>query len=143
VKEIAEALKVSPAKIRKRIAYLLEKNRFPIKRDIDTATKEMPVEEEVVEVRYRYDWRPEYAGLSKADGYDKSRKFCQTMLDLSATKLYTRSDINDISTLVGWSVWERRGGWFTLPDGRHRPSCRHMWVQQLVVKKGTTVKRVV
>jgi hypothetical protein len=143
VKEIAEALKVSPAKIRKRIAYLLEKNRFPISRDIDIATKETPVEEEVVEVRYRYDWRPEYAGLSKADGYDKSRKFCQTMLDLSATKLYTRSDINDIGQLVGWNVWERRGGWFTLPNGNHRPSCRHMWVQQLVVKKGTTVKRVV
>ena len=143
VKEMAEALKVSPAKIRKRIAYLLEKNRFPISRDIDIATKEKPVEEEVVEVRYRYDWRPEYAGLSKADGYDKSRKFCQTMLDLSATKLYTRSDINDIGQLVGWNVWERRGGWFTLPNGNHRPSCRHMWVQQLVVKKGTTVKRVV
>ena len=81
--------------------------------------------------------------LSKADGYDKSRKFCQVMMDLSATRLYTRDDINQLTALMGYSVWERRGGWFTLPSGLHRPSCRHMWVQQLVMKKGKEVSKIV
>jgi hypothetical protein len=114
-----------------------------LKSGIGQATKEEKVPEPIVEVRYRYDWRPEYRGLSKADGYDKSRKFCQVMMDLSSARLYTRDDINQLTALMGYSVWERRGGWLTLEDGRHRPSCRHMWVQQLVIKKGTKVERIV
>ena len=143
VEEMAKEFGVSKARIRKRIQYLLQVNKYPLKRGIDEATKEEKVPEPVVEVRYRYDWRPEYRGLSKADGYDKSRKFCQVMMDLSATRLYTRDDINQLTALMGYSVWERRGGWFTLPSGLHRPSCRHMWVQQLVMKKGKEVSKIV
>ncbi len=65
------------------------------------------------------------------------------MMDLAETKLYTRKDIDAISKLVGIDVWEQRGGWLTLADGRHRPSCRHMWQQQLVVKKDGQISRVV
>ena len=143
VEEMAKEFGVSKARIRKRIQYLLQVNKYPLKRGIDEVTKEEKVPEPVVEVRYRYDWRPEYRSLSKADGYDKSRKFCQVMMDLSATRLYTRDDINQLTALMGYSVWERRGGWFTLPSGLHRPSCRHMWVQQLVMKKGKEVSKIV
>jgi hypothetical protein len=143
VEEMAKEFGVSKARIRKRIQYLLQVNKYPLKRGIGEATKEEKVPEPIVEVRYRYDWRPEYRGLSKADGYDKSRKFCQVMMDLSSARLYTRDDINQLTALMGYSVWERRGGWLTLEDGRHRPSCRHMWVQQLVIKKGTQVERIV
>ena len=143
VEEMAREFGVSKARIRKRIQYLLQVNKYPLKRGIGEATKEDKVPEPIVEVRYRYDWRPEYRGLSKADGYDKSRKFCQVMMDLSSARLYTRDDINQLTALMGYSVWERRGGWLTLEDGRHRPSCRHMWVQQLVIKKGTQVERIV
>jgi hypothetical protein len=143
VEEMAKEFGVSKARIRKRIQYLLQVNKYPLKRGIGQATKEEKVPEPIVEVRYRYDWRPEYRGLSKADGYDKSRKFCQVMMDLSSARLYTRDDINQLTALMGYSVWERRGGWLTLEDGRHRPSCRHMWVQQLVIKKGTQVERIV
>jgi hypothetical protein len=143
VEEMAKEFGVSKARIRKRIQYLLQINKYPLKRGIGEATREEKVPEPIVEVRYRYDWRPEYGGLSKADGYDKSRKFCQVMMDLSSARLYTRDDINQLTALMGYSVWERRGGWLTLEDGRHRPSCRHMWVQQLVIKKGTQVERIV
>ena len=143
VKEMSKEFGVTQAKIKERIQYLMDKNKYPIKEAIDESIKkEKPKTDELVFVMYRYDWRSEYKNLSREDGYDKSRKFCQTMMDLAETKLYTRDDINAISALVGYSVWERRGGWLTLPDGRHRPSCRHQWVQQLVIKKDGEIKRI-
>jgi hypothetical protein len=53
-------------------------------------------------------------------------------------KLYSRSDIETISERVGYSVWDRRGGWWTEPNGDHSPSCRHIWVANIVLKKEPT-----
>lgn len=139
-KEMAKDLDIPIAKLKERIQYLLDNNKYPIKEAIGDKAKE--AEEPMVYTMYKYAWRPEYRNLSEEDGYDRSRKFCQVMMDLAETKLYSRKDIDAISTLVGYSVWERRGGWFTLPDGRHRPSCRHMWLQQLVIKKDGEISRV-
>ena len=59
------------------------------------------------------------------------------MMNLSrAGKVYTRKDINAISDVMGYSVWNKRGGWYTEADGTHSPSCRHIWEQQLVIRKG-------
>lgn len=140
-KEMADELNIPLAKVKERIQYLLDNGKYPIKEAIDKKAKE--TEEPMVYVMYRYEWRFEYRGLSKEEGYDKSRDFCKTMMDLAETKLYTKNDIDAISKLVGINVWEQRGGWLTLPDGRHRPSCRHMWQQQLVVKKDGQISRVV
>ena len=64
----------------------------------------------------------------------KSRDFCLRLLDLK--RLYTRDDINTISSRVGRDAWKYRGGWYTNPDtGASTPYCRHIWVQQLVVKR--------
>lgn len=64
---------------------------------------------------------------------DRTRAFCQRMLKLN--RLYSRSDIEQISERLGYSVWDRRGGWFTQPDGNHRPYCRHRWVSNIVLRK--------
>ena len=39
------------------------------------------------------------------------------MMQLSKTKLWSRQDIENISLRLGYSVWDRRGGWWTMPDG--------------------------
>jgi hypothetical protein len=66
---------------------------------------------------------------------DKNRPFCARMLDLARTKLWSRSDIENISERLGYSVWDRRGGWFTEPNGNHRPYCRHKWEVKIVTRK--------
>jgi len=64
---------------------------------------------------------------------DRTRPFCQRLIKLN--RLYSRSDIETISERLGYSVWDRRGGWFTQPDGSHRPYCRHRWVSNIVLRK--------
>ncbi len=50
------------------------------------------------------------------------------MIDLG--RYYTRQDINQISDIMGYSVWERKGGWYTKPGtNQHYPTCRHTWMQ--------------
>jgi hypothetical protein len=65
----------------------------------------------------------------------KNRPFCARMLELAETKLWSRSDIENISERLGYSVWDRRGGWFTEPNGNHRPYCRHRWNVKIVTRK--------
>ena len=64
---------------------------------------------------------------------ERNRPFCAKLLSLN--KLYSRADIETISMRLGYSVWDRRGGWFTQPDGTHRPFCRHSWFAVTVIRK--------
>jgi hypothetical protein len=64
---------------------------------------------------------------------DRNRSFCARLLELN--KIYSRVDIETISKRLGYSVWDRRGGWFTLPNGEHRPFCRHTWKANIVIRK--------
>ena len=80
-------------------------------------------------IRYSYAW---IAGYSNSD-IDTSRPFCKTLL--AANKFYSRSDIDQISARLGYSVWDRRGGWWTKPSGKHSESCRHKWVTNVVTRK--------
>jgi hypothetical protein len=66
---------------------------------------------------------------------DKNRPFCARLLQLAETKLWSRVDIENISERLGYSVWDRRGGWFTQPNGTHRPYCRHRWQVKIVTRK--------
>ena len=80
-------------------------------------------------VVYTYKERP---GVPKV--LTKSRDFCLRLLSLN--RLYTRDDINNISSRVDRNVWNYRGGWYTNPSTQvSTPYCRHIWVQQLVIKK--------
>lgn len=64
----------------------------------------------------------------------KNRPFCAEMLRLN--RLYSRQEIDEISEEVGYSVWLRRGGWYTDPNtGIPRPSCRHTWMQKVITEK--------
>jgi len=63
----------------------------------------------------------------------RNRDFCRRLLDMD--KFFSRSDIETMSARLGYSVWDRRGGWWTKPSGEHSPSCRHRWVQNFVIRK--------
>jgi len=136
---ISRRLDAPLEKVSERIEYLISKGRVTIQdrvaRIADTPDTEA---EEAFEIRYRYDLRPDATG---AKVIDTTRDFCRTLIKLN--KLYTRQDIDQMSTIMGFSVWERRGGWYTLPGTDiSRPSCRHIWQQQIVVRKGNKIELV-
>lgn len=64
---------------------------------------------------------------------ERNRPFCAKLLELD--RVYSRADIETISERLGYSVWDRRGGWLTLPNGEHRPYCRHQWFALTVIRK--------
>jgi ribosomal protein S25 len=81
-------------------------------------------------IRYSYEWK---RGFSDADE-ETSRPFCKYLMD--AKKMYSRSEIEQMSARLGYSVWDRRGGWYTKPNTNiHSPSCRHQWVSSVVTRK--------
>jgi predicted transcriptional regulator len=78
-------------------------------------------------IRYKYDW---IDGFNDSD-LVTSRRFCIKMREMSnAGKSWSRSDIESLSVALGYSVWERRGGWYG-----DSYSCRHKWLSKLMKAK--------
>lgn len=87
---------------------------------IDTQTRPETVN---VYIKYSYEPRP---GLKPIIA--TSRPFCIRMIELD--RLYTRSEIESISQRVGYSVFDRKGGFWG-----DDPECRHRWMRNVVIKK--------
>lgn len=87
----------------------------------------LPADTTDFDILYSYEVR---------DGYgeaiiDTTREFCERVIKLN--RLYTRQEIELISSAVDRDVWTYRGGWFN-DKGTNTPWCRHEWVQQLIFK---------
>jgi hypothetical protein len=108
---------------------ILNPNYTPVIRQLTEPLSKIPGGDKTTktEVLLRYT----YSGPEDS----KNRPFCARMLQLAKTKLWSRSDIENISERLGYSVWDRRGGWFTEPNGNHRPYCRHRWQIKIVTRK--------
>jgi hypothetical protein len=79
--------------------------------------------------RYTYQKAP---GISGGRIIPTSRDFCKRLVALN--RVYTREDIDQISTVIGFDAWKRRGGWMTIAGSSpaaHVPYCRHIWQPQL------------
>ena len=102
-----------------------------IERIVDKTVSELPGKDaKTTELLIRYT----YEGAEDS----RNRPFCAKMLEISRTKMWSRSEIENISMRLGYSVWDRRGGWYTIPNSspaEHRPFCRHDWVSNIVTKK--------
>jgi len=134
---LASTLKIDVKVIEETIKGLIEKKL--IKANISKIGTDQIIEREVMkppselegknpktdEILIRYS----YEGPKDS----RNRLFCAQLLTLN--RLYSRSDIETISERVGYSVWDRRGGWLTMSDGTHRPYCRHEWKVNLVKRK--------
>lgn len=83
-------------------------------------------------IRYSYEWRPEVPVSERDTSAHPSREFCKRLMALD--KVYSRADIEQISNRLGYSVFDRQGGWWN-DDGVIKPHCRHTWVSQVVIKK--------
>lgn len=77
-----------------------------------------------VSVRYSYEVKPNIGPAI----IETTRPFCRKMIALD--RLYSRAEIEAISIRLGYSVWDRKGGWWGKKE-----ECRHMWRSNIVVKK--------
>lgn len=81
-------------------------------------------------IRYSYEWRQ---GFNDSD-LGTSRQFCKYFV--TTDKLYSRSEIEAMSARLGYDVFTRGGGWYTLPGtNNHRNFCRHQWKSNVVTRK--------
>lgn len=74
-------------------------------------------------IKYSYEVKP---GIGPAI-IPTTRPFCRKMIALN--RLYSRAEIETISLRLGYSVFDRKGGWW----GKSR-ECRHLWKSNIVVK---------
>lgn len=140
---IAEALNVDVEDVIAEIDSLIneeiikagEKNQEGVRIRKVTVTPEgktISQESEIAQVRYEYSWRSEIPSSERDTKAHPSRAFCHKLMELN--KLYTRKEIDSISSRVGLNVWEYRGGWWN-DNGYNSPSCRHIWKSVIVKKK--------
>ncbi len=136
-KDIAKALKKTEDEILERINVLqdLEIIKYDTKKNTTELKKPLsevidkPVQKTYL-IRYSYEWR-----VPKSQQKEQtSRPFCKALMDLN-DYLWSRADIERMSARLGFSVFDRGGGWWTMPNGEHSPQCRHKWVANIVVKK--------
>ncbi len=64
---------------------------------------------------------------------NRNRPFCAKLMALN--RLYSRAEIEKISERLGYSVFDRRGGFWN-KNGKILPHCRHSWKSNVIIKKG-------
>ncbi len=87
---------------------------------LDTVEKPETVD---IFIKYTYEAKP---GLEPI--IETTRPFCKRLIELN--RVYTRSEIEQISQRIGYSAWDRKGGFWG-----SKPECRHRWVKLIVIKK--------
>lgn len=82
-------------------------------------------------VMYDYQKRPDVKG---PDLIENSRDFCVKLIN--SNKFYSREDIQTMSALFGYDVFEHCGGWYFNPETQKTETrCRHHWVKVQVKRK--------
>jgi hypothetical protein len=134
---IAKAIGSTPEYVTSKIASLTKRGvlasaEVSIGEDVETERTVVekikpPKDSETTEIsiKYSYEVKP---GIGKPV-IKTTRPFCKKLIELD--RLYTRKEIETISERLGYSVWDRKGGWWG-----DNPECRHRWVSHVVVKKG-------
>lgn len=143
-KTIADTLRIKEDRVADLIKDLVDEEQISVKEKVSGGEKKVirvpkssairqankiGNEFEDFKIMYSYEWRPGVKPNKR-----NSREFCVKLLD--ANKLYSRAQIEQISKIVGWDVWNFRGGWWTRKGGEARtPFCRHIWQSNVVKTK--------
>ena len=137
--DIAKAVKEDLAVVKERIGKLQELDILKINsKGVKSLTKPLseiidkPVKTSFL-VRYSYEWKSIVPTSERNTSAHPSRPFCAKLMSLD--RLYSRSEIESITRRLGYSVFDRGGGWWNMGDGVNSPSCRHQWVSKVVIKK--------
>lgn len=138
IADIAAAVSSSADYVQKRIDSMLKKGIITqtektvgVDKIIETAINPEVIDyrpdPETVDVfvKYTYEKRPEAKG---PEIIETTRPFCKRLIELD--RVYTRNEIETISQRLGYSVFDRAGGFW----GK-KGYCRHEWRRLLVIKK--------
>ena len=141
---IASTLKTDVSLVNRRLNSLVSRGYITSKDVKGTIERTLPkplselnapkAETKSIMLKYSYEWKPSVPSSQRDTSEHPSRYFCHRMMQLN--KVYSRFEIESISARLGYSVFDRRGGWWTQPNGDHSPSCRHIWMTNVIIKKG-------
>lgn len=107
---------------------IIERTRTSIKADVP---KPSPL---VLQIGYTYAWRSIVPSSERNTPAHPSRIFCVKMMELATTKLWSRARIEQMSMALGYSVFDRVGGFWN-NDGVIDTQCRHEWKALIIQKK--------
>ena len=83
-----------------------------------------------IQIFYSYDLNPSITG--EPDLLPTSRDFCVALVGFSASRVWSREDIDKISSRIGYNAFAYRGGWYHNPKtDKNQPYCRHVWKQEI------------
>lgn len=133
---IASVLKIEPSYVSSRLRSLEKAGVLLVttetigtdiipERKVNQQAIDTRVAPETVDVSIKYSYEPR-PGLEPI--IETTRPFCRKLLALN--RLYTRAEIESISQRVGYSVFDREGGFW---GEKHH--CRHEWKKNIVIKK--------
>ena len=135
IDDIAGATKKSRDVVQGRLSYLVESGAINYNPKIEERKLTKPLSKLVddmevttFEVRYSYEWKPIVPSGERDTNAHPSRSFCRKLY--GEQRLWTRKGIEMLSARLGYSVFDRGGGWWG-----DSPSCRHEWRRNVVVKK--------
>lgn len=130
---LAKTLNVPEEDIEQAIKQLIETGSLSVDktgeiRQLDKPLKEaqegVKAETRQFVVKYSYDGPKD----------SRNRPFCARLMELN--RFYTRTEIESISARLGYSVWDRRGGFYHNPNTDTTTAfCRHSWVSHVVMKQ--------
>jgi hypothetical protein len=134
IADLINNIKAEPTAIQEEVAKLIDEGL--LNDDLTTTEqgtnelKRSGIQTEIVSM-YAYEKAP---GISGSKIIPTSRDFCRRVVGFN--KMYTREDIDQMSAILGYDVWRRRGGWMTIKGTTtHVPYCRHYWQAKLVRRK--------
>jgi DNA-binding Lrp family transcriptional regulator len=135
IDDIAKAVRKSREVVQGRLSYLVESGAVSYDPKIEERKLTKPLSKLVddmdvttFEVKYSYEWKPIIPSYQRDTEAHPSRTFCRKLI--SEDRLWSRSGIEMLSARLGYSVFDRGGGWWG-----DSPSCRHEWRRNVVVKK--------
>jgi DNA-binding Lrp family transcriptional regulator len=135
IDDIAGAVRKSREVVQGRLSYLVESGAINYDPKIEERKLTKPLSKLVddmeittFEVKYSYEWKPIVPSSQRDTPEHPSRTFCRKLV--REDRLWSRSGIEMLSARLGYSVFDRGGGWWG-----DSPSCRHQWVRNVVVKK--------
>lgn len=125
---LADVLKVSIEEVVSIVTSLVESGVIKTSGDERTLTKPLSEAQNGTKPATK-TYRVLYSYEGPQDS--KNRPFCAKLMQLD--RLYSRAEIEKISERLGYSVWDRRGGFYTRPGTNDTtPYCRHTWMANIV-----------
>jgi DNA-binding Lrp family transcriptional regulator len=135
IDDIASAVRRTREVVQGRLSYLVESGAINYDPKIEERKLTKPLSKLVddmeittFEVKYSYEWKPIVPSSQRDTNAHPSRSFCRKLY--GEQRLWSRSGIELLSARLGYSVFDRGGGWWG-----DSPSCRHEWRRNVVVKK--------